>query len=259
MEYTLNLHGRLFPLATPQVMGIVNVTPNSFYAASRVQTASAICARVRQIEQEGGTMVDIGACSTNPYLDRHTTEQEEMAALDMALTAIREMGTALPLSVDTYRASVARRCIEHYQVDIINDVATGSDPDMFPLVAETGTPYILMPQETRHGIDAEGDGREDRRAAADWARKTSSWTRASALARPMDENLRMLRHVDRLPRCWACPVLVGHLAQAHDLPDAGASPPTRPLNGTTVLNTIALMRGAAHPQGARRERRPWRR
>ncbi len=147
MEYTLNLRGHLFSLAEPRVMGIVNVTNNSFYAASRVQTTEAVCQRVRDIEAEGGTMIDIGACSTNPFLEKRTTEDEELAALDMALSAIREMGTPLPISVDTYRPKVARRCIEQYQVELINDVSAGADPDMFPLVAETGTPYIMMPQE----------------------------------------------------------------------------------------------------------------
>ncbi len=241
MEYTLNLQGRLFSLKEPQVMGIVNVTPNSFYAASRVQTAEAICQRVRDIEAEGGTMIDIGACSTNPFLEKRTTEEEEMAALDMALTAIREMGTTLPISIDTYRSRVARRCIEEYQVEIINDVNAGDDADMFPLVAETGTPYIMMPQEKDMASTLKVMARKVQELR-DLGQKDIILDPGYGFGKSMEENLRMLNQVDRF-QIFELPVLVGISRKRMIYQTLGITA-NEALNGTTVLNTIALTRGA---------------
>ncbi len=241
MEYTLNFHGRLFSLAQPQVMGIVNVTSTSFYAASRVQTADAVCSRVREIEAEGGTMIDIGACSTNPFLEKRTTEEEEMEALDMALTAIREMGTRLPISVDTYRSRVARRCIEHYQVEIINDVNAGDDPDMFPLVAQTGTPYIMMPQEKDMASTLKVMARKIQELR-DLGQKDIILDPGYGFGKTMDENLRMLRQADRF-QVFGLPLLVGISRKRMIYQTLGITA-DEALNGTTVLNTIALTRGA---------------
>ena len=129
-------------LKEPQVMGIMNVTTNSFYAASRVQAEEDIRARVKQMRAEGATIIDVGACSTNPYLEQLTTESEELEQLDRALHILKEEDAEIAVSIDTFRPKVARMCIEKYGVDIINDISTGEDPEMFPLVAETGTPYI---------------------------------------------------------------------------------------------------------------------
>ncbi len=237
----MNFHGRLFSLAQPQVMGIVNVTSNSFYAASRAQTASAVCSRVREIEAEGGTMIDIGACPTNPFQEKRPTEEEEMAALDMALTAIREMGTRLPISVDTYRSRVARRCIEQYQVEIINDVNAGDDPDMFPLVAETGTPYIMMPQEKDMASTLKVMARKIQELR-DLGQKDIILDPGYGFAKTMDENLRMLRQADRF-QVFGLPVLVG-ISRKRMIYQTLGTTADEALNGTTVLNTIALTRGA---------------
>ncbi len=242
MEYTLNLRGRLFSLAEPRVMGIVNVTNNSFYAASRTQTAEAVCQRVRDIEAEGGTMIDIGACSTNPFLEKRTTEDEEMAALDMALSAIREMGTPLPISVDTYRPRVARRCIEQYQVDLINDVNAGADPDMFPLVAETGTPYIMMTREKDMATTLTAMAEKIQRLR-DLGQKDIILDPGFGFGKTMEENLRMLNQADRF-QIFNLPLLVGISRKRMVYQTLGITA-EKALNGTTVLNTVALLRGAS--------------
>ncbi len=246
MEYTLNLRGHLFSLAEPRVMGIVNVTNNSFYAASRVQTTEAVCQRVRDIEAEGGTMIDIGACSTNPFLEKRTTEDEELAALDMALSAIREMGTPLPISVDTYRPKVARRCIEQYQVELINDVSAGADPDMFPLVAETGTPYIMMPQEKDMATTLTTMA-EKIQQLRDLEHQDiildPSFFFVFTLVKTTEDNHRMLNHDDRF-KIFKLPLLAGISRKRMVYQTLGVTA-EEALNGTTVLNTVALVRGAS--------------
>ena len=143
MEYTLNCNGRLLELSTPQVMGILNVTPDSFYAESRQQTATDIALRTKQILQEGGSIIDVGACSTRPGSEP-VTEAEEMERLRFALAIVRREAPEAVVSVDTFRPDVARMVVEEYGVDIINDVSEGADAKMFRMVARLGVPYILM-------------------------------------------------------------------------------------------------------------------
>ena len=121
MEYTLNCNGQLLDLSTPQVMGIVNVTPDSFYAASRVQSEREVSERVTQILAEGGTMIDVGACSTRPG-STPATEAEEEERLRWALAIVRREVPQAVVSVDTFRPDIARMAVEEFGVDIINDV-----------------------------------------------------------------------------------------------------------------------------------------
>ena len=144
-SYTIRLAGgRLFSLDSPQVMGILNVTPDSFYAGSRQQSEEEIGKRVRQIAKEGASMLDIGAYSSRPGADDVPIE-EEMARLRRGLTIVKREAPDLVVSVDTFRADVARMCIEEFGIDIINDISGGLlDRNMFRTVAKTGVPYILM-------------------------------------------------------------------------------------------------------------------
>ena len=144
-SYTIRLAGgRLFSLDSPQVMGILNVTPDSFYAGSRQQSEEEIGKRVRQIANEGASMLDIGAYSSRPGADDVPIE-EEMARLRRGLTIVKREAPDLVVSVDTFRADVARMCIEEFGIDIINDISGGLlDRNMFRTVAKTGVPYILM-------------------------------------------------------------------------------------------------------------------
>lgn len=242
MDYTINIKGHLMSLAEPQVMGIMNVTPNSFYAASRVQTEEAIRRRVEQIRDEGASIIDVGACSTNPFLERLTTEEEEMAQLDMALAIMRDMGNELPVSIDTFRPRVARMCIEKYGADIINDISTGEDPAMFTLVAKTGTPYILMSQKpTLHDILIEFAAKVQQ--LRDLGQKDIILDPGFGFGKTAEQNFALLEQTDRFS-VMDLPVLVGISRKRMIYQTLGITA-DQSLNGTTVLNTIALMRGAA--------------
>ena len=141
MDYTLNLHGRLMDFSEPQVMGILNVTPDSFFAGSRSQTEREIAVRCNQIVSDGASIIDIGACSTRPGSEP-VSEAEESARLRMALDIVRSELPYSVISVDTFRPDVARMSVEEFGVDIINDV--GDDKSMYRMVARLGVPYILM-------------------------------------------------------------------------------------------------------------------
>ena len=241
MDYTLNIRGKLVSLRDPQVMGIVNVTPNSFYPGSRVETETAVRDRVHQIVREGGKMIDVGACSTNPFLEKLTTEDEELSRLEMALPIIREASAGLPVSVDTFRARVARVCIDKYGVDIVNDISTGEDPDMFRVVAETGTPYILMSQKntTASVLKEFAEKVGELRALG---QKDIILDPGYGFGKTMDEHFRMLRENDRFG-VMGLPVLVG-ISRKRVIYQTFGFTSEEALNGTTVLNTVALMKGA---------------
>ena len=124
MEYTINIKGHLMDFSTPQVMGILNVTPDSFYSGSRKQTEKEIADRANQIIEEGGSIIDVGAFSTRPGADE-VSEEEEGRRLKFALDIVRREQSNVAISVDTYRPTLARKCIEEWGADIINDVSEG--------------------------------------------------------------------------------------------------------------------------------------
>ena len=120
----INVNGSLLDLSQPRVMGILNVTPDSFYAGSRTQTEAEIVRRVKQIVSEGAAIIDIGAYSSRPNAD-NVSAREEMERLRMGLKILFEIQPDAVVSVDTFRADVARMCVEEYGVAIINDIAAG--------------------------------------------------------------------------------------------------------------------------------------
>lgn len=140
----INVNGRLMDLSRPQVMGILNLTPDSFYAGSRKQTEQEIACRTNQIISEGGSIIDVGAYSSRPNA-ADVPVQEEMERLRKGLAVVfREQPEAV-VSVDTFRADVAKMCVEEFGVAIINDIAAGEmDKDMFHAIARLGVPYIMM-------------------------------------------------------------------------------------------------------------------
>ena len=156
LPYTINVGGILMDLSEPQVMGILNVTPDSFYSASRKNTEREIAGRVKAILFEGGSMIDIGAYSSRPGADDVSAE-EEMNRLRGGLKILRDIAPDAVVSVDTFRADVAKMCVEEYDVQIINDISGGElDARMFDTVAALGVPYILMhmkgdPQTMQNG------------------------------------------------------------------------------------------------------------
>lgn len=144
ISYLYKCKGRLLDLATPQVMGILNVTPDSFYSRSRMQTKEDIAARARQILDEGASIIDIGAYSSRPNAE-HISAEEEMNRLRTGLEILNRNHPEAIISVDTFRADVAEECVKEYGVAMINDIAAGEmDHRMFQTVADLGVPYIMM-------------------------------------------------------------------------------------------------------------------
>ncbi len=238
----MNVRGRLFDLSRPCVMGILNVTPDSFFAGSRVQTAEAIRARANQIMAEGGRIIDVGACSTRPGGDV-VDEEEEMRRLAMALPVIREAQPDAVISVDTFRASVARRTVEEFGADIINDVEEGRDPAMFRTVAELGVPYILMSTAATLEEMLAGFAREVQQLRS-LGQKDIILDPGFGFGKgPVDGNYSLLGEMERL-HVMELPLLVG-ISRKRMIHQLLGITPEESLNGTTVLNTIALLKGAA--------------
>ena len=255
-QTTLNLGGRLFSLAQPQVMGIVNVTPDSFYSGSRVSGEDALRARFEEIVREGGTMIDLGGCSTRPGCTMPSS-QEEMDRLRPALKLWRDEYSDIPLSVDTFRADVAAMAVEEYGANLINDIAGGCEDDkMFSTVARLGVPYILMHLEgCVEGMHHEATYLPDvETAVLDYfVRKVDTLRQLGAKDIILDPgfgfgkgavegNYTLLSVMERL-QVMELPLLVGisRKRMIHQLLGITAN---ESLNGTTVLNTIALMKGA---------------
>ncbi|MCI6671042.1 MAG: dihydropteroate synthase [Prevotella sp.] len=241
VDYTINVRGELINLGSPMVMGILNVTPDSFYAGSRVQTADAIRQRAHQIMAEGGGMIDVGACSTRPG-GEVVSEVEEMRRLEMALPIIKEAEPNAILSVDTFRASVARRMIEDFGVDIINDVEEGRDKAMFETVAELGTPYILMSVAPTIETMLLGFAEKVNQLRA-LGQKDIILDPGFGFGKSLEENFVVLNEMEKL-HVLDLPILVGisRKRMIHQTLDITAADS---LNGTTVINTWALEKGAA--------------
>ena len=238
MHYTLNCNGRLLDLSEPQVMGIINLTPDSFYAASRKQAEGEIMARCHQILLEGASIIDVGACSTRPGGEL-VSEEEEAERLQRGLRLIRrEMPDAI-LSIDTFRPEVARMCIEEYGADIINDVE-GSD-EMFQTVARLRTPYIYMSRKaTVHDILL--DFAQTVQRLRDLAQKDIILDPGFGFGKTPEENFQLLRELEKL-HVLDLPLLVG-MSRKRMVWQTLKVTPDNALNGTTVLNTIALQKGA---------------
>lgn len=259
MNYTINIRGHLMDLSRPQVMGILNVTPDSFYAGSRKQTEQEIAERANQIVAEGGSIIDVGAFSTRPGA-LEVSEEEEARRLQTALSIVRREQPGVALSVDTYRPGVARRCIEEWGADIINDVSEGGItgianvplrkeerggndiPEMFRLVGQLKVPYILMSvQPTLPGM-LKGFAREVQQLR-DLGAKDIILDPGYGFGKTLEQNYEIYNHMERLEE-MELPLLVGisRKSMIYKLLDTDA---TQALGGTTVLNTIALMKGAS--------------
>ena len=241
ISYTINVRGQLIDLGEPLVMGIMNVTPDSFYANSRVQTTEAIRQRAHQIVAEGAKIIDIGACSTRPG-GVVVSAEEEMQRLAFALPIVKEAEPDAILSIDTFHADIARRTIEEFGADIINDVEEGKDPEMFRTVAELGAPYILMSTAANlHDmlIDFSREVQELRTLG----QKDIILDPGFGFGKePVAGNYELLSVMERL-QVMELPILVGisRKRMIHQLLGITAA---ESLNGTTILNTIALLKGA---------------
>lgn len=255
MEYTINIKGRLMDLGTPQVMGILNVTPDSFYSGSRKQTEEEIANRANQIIAEGGSIIDVGAFSTRPGADE-VSEEEEGRRLKFALDIVRREQPDVAISVDTYRPTLARKCIEEWGADIINDVSEGSItgianvpleqrheeyPEMFRLVGELKVPYILMSvQPTLAGM-MKGFAKEVQQLR-DLGAKDIILDPGFGFGKNLIQNYQIYNEMEKL-NVLELPVLVGISRKSMIYKLLGGDATTS-LNGTSVLDTIALMKGA---------------
>lgn len=240
MNYTLNIRGQLVDLNKPQVMGILNATPDSFYANSRTPSEEAAAARARQIVAEGGTMIDVGAYSTRPGASE-VSEEEEMERLRRILPAVRREQPTTIISVDTFRPSVARMAVEELGTDIVNDVSEGST-EMFRMVARLGVPYILM--------SVQPDLRSTLLAFAskvqqlcDYGQKDIILDPGFGFGKTVDENYKLMNELEAL-QVMELPLLVGISRKSMIWKHLGCTPDDA-LNGTTMLNTVALMKGAS--------------
>ena len=241
MNYTLNCNGRLLDLSTPQVMGILNVTPDSFYEASRVQSEKEIAERTRQIIQEGGAMIDVGGCSTRPGSEP-VSQEEEMERLRFALGIIRREAPEAVVSVDTFRPDVARMAVEEYGVTLINDVSEGADEKMFRMVARLGVPYILMSvQPTMREMLLRFAQEVDMLRSL--GQKDIILDPGFGFGKTLEQNYEVMRDMEQL-RMLQLPVLVG-ISRKSMIYRLLESDPSHALNGTTALHAIALLKGAS--------------
>jgi len=255
-DYTMNLRGKLVDLQRPWVMGILNVTPDSFYADSRTPMAEPerIAQRVRQMLAEGADIIDVGAYSSRPGAD-DISPLEEMQRLEAALTTVREVAPEVYVSVDTFRSEVARQCVEHFGVDLINDISGGVlDRAMPKVVARLGVPYIIMHMkgnpETMQTAPEYQDvvaevleflARQQQRFF-DAGGKDVIIDPGFGFGKTLQHNYRLMDRLQDFHELHA-PLLVG-VSRKSMIYKLLETTPQDALNGTTVLHTIAMMKGA---------------
>ena len=240
MDYTINVHGQLMSLSQPQVMGILNVTPDSFFAGSRMQTEQAIAGRANQIVAEGAAMIDVGGCSTRPGSEP-VSEAEEMRRLRLALGVVRREQPHAVVSVDTFRPDVARMAVEEFGADIINDVSEGS-VEMFRMIARLRVPYILMSVQPNLRDMLLAYAREVQQLR-DFGVKDIILDPGFGFGKTVAQNYSVMNQLERL-QIMELPLLVGISRKSMIFKLLGLTP-DESLNGTSVLNTIALMKGAS--------------
>jgi dihydropteroate synthase len=250
---TLNLNGKLVDLSKPCVMGILNLTDDSFYSNSRTSTIEQALQRAETILNEGGRFIDIGAYSSRPGA-KDVTEQEET---DRMVTAVEAISKAFPealLSIDTFRAKVARGAIEA-GAHVINDISAGDmDEEMFQTVADLNVPYIMMhmkgtPQTMQKHTTYQHITLEMANYFSDKVTKLQKMGVKDIIldpgfgfAKTLDQNYEVLRHMEDF-NIFELPVLVGVSRKSMIYKFLGGGPEDA-LNGTTTLNTIALLKGA---------------
>lgn len=247
MDYTLNINGNLLDLTEPKVMGIINITPDSFFADSRKQTDCEIAEYVEQMITDGVDIIDVGACSTRPQ-SIPVTVDEERKRLRFALPIINKSisSTAhdkiVALSIDTYRAEIAKMCIEEYGANIINDVSGGSDQNMFSTVSQFGMPYILTAQQSNlHDTLMFFATNVDK--LRNLGQKDIILDPGFGFGKTIDENFALLKDLDKLS-CMDLPIMVG-LSRKSFIYKVLDCLPEDSLTGTTALNMVSLQKGAS--------------
>lgn len=254
MKKYINVNGKLMDLDTPQVMGILNVTPDSFYAESRKQTEKEIINRLNQCISEGASIIDIGAYSSRPFAD-DVSPEEEMSRLRKGLSIIRRELPEAVVSVDTFRSDIAKMCVEEYEVAIINDISAGElDKEMFPTVAKLGVPYILMhmkgtPQDMQANPQYDNLLKdvfyyfsEKLAKLRDLGAKDIILDPGFGFGKTIEDNYKLLNNLQEFS-IFDLPILVGVSRKSMIYKFLGITP-QEALNGTTVIDVISLMKGA---------------
>lgn len=255
-HYTLNFRGKLVELQRPWVMGILNVTPDSFYAESRTPMAEpvGIAERAEKMILEGADMIDVGAYSSRPGAD-DISPLEEMKRLEVALAAVRNVAPDVYVSVDTFRADVARQCVEHFGVDAINDISGGLlDKSMPKVVAKLGVPYIIMHMQGKPETMQQAPEYKDVVAEVleFLARQQQRFYESGGkdvivdpgfgFGKTLQHNYRLMDRLEDFHELHA-PLLVG-LSRKSMIYKLLETTPQEALNGSTALHTIAMMKGA---------------
>ena len=252
--YSLNCSGKLLSLEPPKVMGILNATPDSFFAGSRMQTEWELAERVQQIILEGGAIIDVGAYSTRPGA-ADVSAEEEWERLANALQVVRREAPEAILSVDTFRAEIAHRCVETFGVSIINDISGGdADAQMFDTVADLRVPYVLMhcqgtPQTMQQAPSYKNVTAE---VITDLSRKVRLLRQRGmrdiiidpgfGFGKTLEHNYTLLRQLEDF-RIFDLPLLIG-ISRKSMITKPLDITADEALNGTTALNAFALMKGA---------------
>lgn len=254
--FTLNIRGNLLRVERPMIMGIINVTPDSFWEGSRAADADSIAGRAAAMIADGADIIDLGACSTRPGAETCDAATEE-ARIAVGVEAVRSVSADIPLSVDTFRASVARSAVER-GADIVNDISGGDlDPEMMPTVASLHVPYIMMhmrgtPATMQSMCDyPEGVVAE---VVADLSRKIERFRLAGVadiiadpglgFAKTVGQNYELLRATAEIGELLGTPVLIG-LSRKSMLTRPLGITAAEALEATTAANTLALVNGAA--------------
>lgn len=245
--YTINCHGHLLTTQTPLIMGILNVTPDSFYDGGKYNTTDQIRARADQILTQGAHIIDLGACSTRPGSTPPTPDQE-WSRLEHALQTIRTHHPDAIISIDTYRADIARKAVTQYQADIINDISSLLDPQMLPTIAQLHVPYILThnpqkPNPTTPPIQ---------HLLQTLSQKINTLTTQGiadiiidpglGFAKTTNQNYQILANLPALHTLHR-PILIG-ISRKSMIYNTLNTTPADSLTGTTTLNTLALLAGA---------------
>jgi dihydropteroate synthase len=251
----LNIKGELRSLDVPVVMGILNVTPDSFYAGSRQQSERAVAERIETILAEGGAFVDIGGYSSRPDA-AEVSPGEEWGRLEPALRILRDDYPRIPVSVDTFRADIAQRAVEEYGAALINDISGGGmDESMFETVARLRVPYVLMhmrgtPQTMRQYTGYHNLIEDIMLYFAEKVRILRLSGVNDILIDPgfgfsktVEQNYEIMRYLHEFSAMLGCPLLAG-ISRKRMIYDLLGHTAEDSLNGTTVLHTFALLNGA---------------
>lgn len=254
--FTLRLGPDLIDITRPQVMGIVNATPDSFYDASRNSDERELARRIASMMEEGADVLDIGGCSSRPGASDVSVD-EEWRRVSMALATARRIAPGVILSLDTYRSEIARRAVSRFGPMIINDISGGSlDPEMWPTVAALGVPYVLMHMRgtpaTMQSFTDYDDVTAD--VIADLSRKLRRLRLMGVadvivdpgfgFSKTLRQNYQLMRHLSLVGDTLGAPVLAG-ISRKSMISSLLKVDTSRTLSATIALNTIALGQGAA--------------